>query len=172
MKQPPALILTLQLDQASFAALNELRTAHFPPERNYLPAHVTIFHALPGNEEIAIGAQLSAVAAVTQAFTLEFSRVRFLGRGVAIDLQSLELLALRATLATSWSAWLSAQDRQRYRPHVTIQNKVAPAAARALFDQLSSSWRACLGRGDGLLLWRYLGGPWELCAAYPFHAAS
>ena len=39
-------ILTAELDGASFDWLDELRRAHFPPERNLLPAHLTLFHRL------------------------------------------------------------------------------------------------------------------------------
>ena len=41
------LILTAQLPRDLHARFTALRTAHFPPERNYLEAHVTLFHALP-----------------------------------------------------------------------------------------------------------------------------
>jgi hypothetical protein len=39
-------ILTAELDPASFAWLDWLRREHFPPERNLLPAHLTLFHRL------------------------------------------------------------------------------------------------------------------------------
>ena len=42
------LILTAQLPDDMHARYTALRDAHFPPERNYLEAHVTLFHALPG----------------------------------------------------------------------------------------------------------------------------
>ena len=39
-------ILTADLDDASFDLLDVLRRAHFPPERNFLSAHLTLFHRL------------------------------------------------------------------------------------------------------------------------------
>jgi hypothetical protein len=42
------LILTLGLDRASFERFEALRRAHFPPALNRVPAHVTLFHHLPG----------------------------------------------------------------------------------------------------------------------------
>jgi 2'-5' RNA ligase superfamily protein len=39
-------ILTVRLDDASFGRLQDWRMRHFPPERNYLPAHLTLFHTL------------------------------------------------------------------------------------------------------------------------------
>ena len=41
------LVLTLLLDADTQAWLDSLRRAHFPPERNLVPAHVTLFHACP-----------------------------------------------------------------------------------------------------------------------------
>ena len=45
------LILTLALDDLSFARFDALRREHFPPTLNRIPAHVTLFHHLPGEEE-------------------------------------------------------------------------------------------------------------------------
>jgi len=39
-------ILTAEMDDDSFAWLAGLRRRHFPPERNFLPAHLTLFHRL------------------------------------------------------------------------------------------------------------------------------
>src|ERR1700712_5017184 len=42
------LILTLALHGEDQARFDRLRIAHFPPERNLIPAHITMFHHLPG----------------------------------------------------------------------------------------------------------------------------
>lgn len=41
-----ALILTAELGAADFSWIEGLRRAHYPFDRNYVPAHLTIFHAL------------------------------------------------------------------------------------------------------------------------------
>lgn len=164
---PRPFILTLRLDTATFARLDALRQAHFSPERNFLPAHITLFHALPGDQEVAIRQTLQTISAATPRIPLAFPTVRSLGRGVAITVASPALLDLRQQLATTWSDWLGAQDRQRYQPHVTVQNKVTAAVARQLYAQLSASWQAFRGEGEGLLLWRYCGGPWEHVMTFP-----
>lgn len=158
----PPLILTLKLDPASFDYFDGLRRQHFPPERNFIPAHVSLFHALPGDEESAIRETLSAVCADTPAMPLNFDQVRFLGKGVAIAANSPELAQLHSRLAVRWQAWLTPQDRQPFRPHVTIQNKVTAEAARALYERLTTSWQPFIALGEGLLLWRYDNGPWSL----------
>lgn len=156
----PPLIVTLALDAESFAWLDALRQAHFPPARNFLKAHLTLFHKLPGGEAEAVGAVLRAVAADVEPLPLVFAEPMFLGRGVAVRVESAALHAVRARLAQRWRAWLTAQDRQGFRPHVTIQNKVAPERARALHADLAAGWAPRTGTGPGLVLWRYLGGPW------------
>lgn len=163
-----ALILTLALDDASFARFEGLRRRHFPADRNFIPAHLTLFHHLPGAELASIQAELAASAARQQRLALEVEGLRFLGRGVAFTLRSPELLQLRGRLAEAWAPWLGPQDRQPFRPHVTVQNKAAPAAARELHATLASGFAPFNAEGRGLLLWRYLGGPWEPVLEVPF----
>lgn len=162
------LILTLKLDRPAFEHLDRLRQQHFPPARNIVPAHITLFHALPGDEQPTIQQTLQDVCAATAVLPLGFPTLRFLGGGVAIEVECPALVQLRRHLATTWSTWLSAQDRQPYRPHLTIQNKVPSAQARQLYDQLSRSWTPLDAQGVGLLLWHYLGGPWELVETFAF----
>ena len=90
----------------------------------------------------------------------ETRRLLFLGRGVAYALDMPEVVAVRARLAAAWADWLTPQDRQGFRPHVTVQNKVAPEAARALLGELEAGYAVWRGEVLGLGLWRYEGGPW------------
>ena len=48
------LILTLAFDEATFARFDGLRRRHFPDALNLIPAHATLFHHLPGEEERGI----------------------------------------------------------------------------------------------------------------------
>jgi 2'-5' RNA ligase len=162
------LILTLRLDQTTFEQANTLRQQYFPPARNIIPAHLTLFHALPGNQDIAITQQLQVLCSQTSTITLDLPKLRFLGNGISIEIEAPELVALRQTLAKTWSNWLSAQDRQGYRPHITIQNKVAAADAKRLYEQLMEGWQPMSGYGEGLQLWHYRGGPWELASEFFF----
>ena len=159
--------MTLLLDEESQRRFDRLRAEHFPAERNHLAAHVTLFHALPGAHEDAVRAELAAVAD-RPTFEVAVTGVRFLGRGVAYDLASAELDGVRRALAGAWAPWLTPQDRQKHRAHVTVQNKVAPEVARALHERLSASFVPGPVTATGLGLWRYLGGPWEPVAGLPF----
>ena len=162
-----ALIVTLLLDDEAKERFDRLRAEHFPAERNFLAAHVTLFHALPGERLGEVRAELAA-AADRPAFEVAVTGVRLLGRGVAYDLCSAELDRLRRTLAGAWGPWLTPQDRQRHRAHVTVQNKVAPEVARALHERLAASFVPGSVTARGLGLWRYLGGPWEPVDAFPY----
>ncbi len=160
------LILTLKLDAESFAFFDSLRQKHFPAERNFLAAHVTLFHNLPGSQREQIEADLNDLTARQRTFPLRFPKWRFLGRGAAIEVESAELNRLRDELKDKWDEWLTAQDRQKFKPHITVQNKVAPETARFLFDELSADWSGKSGAGIGIELWHYLNGHWKLAGEF------
>ena len=155
------LILTAKMEPRAFHHFQALRERHFPPERNQVPAHLTLFHHLPGTELGAIVERLKSIARGTRAPRVEVAGVRSLGRGVAYELRSPELETLRAELAHAWNTLLIPQDRAGFRAHVTVQNKVEPREARLLFASLSLAFEPWSFSADGLQLWRYLDGPWE-----------
>ena len=165
------LILTLAMDERSQERFDRLRELYFPPERNYLKAHLTLFHKLPGEREADLSAELREACRRREPFTLTATDIRSLGRGVAYELSSPELVALRRDLAGRWEPWLGTQDRQGFKPHVTVQNKDSPEKARALREELLATFSPFEVGGVGLSLWRYLGGPWEPVGAYPFGEA-
>ncbi|WP_349369759.1 2'-5' RNA ligase family protein [Salinarimonas sp.] len=162
------LIVTLALDEAAFAVFDAARRAHFPPERNLIPAHLTLFHKLPGAEEEAIAAGLAEAAAARGPLPMTCAGLRFLGRGVAYRLEGEGVVALRRALARRFAPSLGPQDAQAIAPHVTIQNKVDPRAAKALLARLQAGFAPFPVTGEGLLLWRYRGGPWEPAGRFPF----
>ncbi|MCQ8277453.1 2'-5' RNA ligase family protein [Acetobacteraceae bacterium KSS8] len=157
------LLLTLTLAEPAQGLFQTLRERHFPPERNVVPAHVSLFHALPGEERELIQKRLDRLVknglAVRPPIRVEPPYP--MGRGVGFRLHSPALARLRAALAEDWAPWLTPQDRQPFRPHVTVQNKVEPAVARALLERLSAGFVPFETEGVAIRLWRYLGGPWE-----------
>lgn len=163
------LILTAALAPAVQDRFDRLRREHFPPERNHLAAHLTLFHQLPGEQLDAVAAAV-AEAVRRPPPLVEVTGVRFLGRGVAYALRSAELDAVRTGLAERWWPWLGAQDRARHAPHVTVQNKVAPQRARELHARLAAAFVPEAVPVVGLDLWRYLGGPWESLGRHAFTA--
>lgn len=162
------LIITLALDERSQTYFNRLREKYFPKDRNFLKAHLTLFHKLPGEELPAIFQTLTEVSQVNQALPLEVTEVKSIGRGVAIVLENEQLIAIHRQLSRQWHDWLIPQDRQKLWPHVTVQNKVSPQEAQRTLEQLSRSFEPFTATGTGLQLWEYRGGPWEFVRMYPF----
>ncbi len=166
------LILTLRLDERSFAFFDGQRRRYFPPERNFIPAHLTLFHALPGEHLGTIQQDIEVRVSDQKPFSLDVTGLRPLGRGVAYVLASADLTDMRRHFALLWNDWLKPQDRQNHNPHVTVQNKVHPSAARALLEELSDGFQPFEVTAVALDLWWYRGGPWERAQAYPFEAPS
>lgn len=162
------LIVTAKTDEETQAFFDRLRRKHFPPERNFLSAHITLFHYLPAEMIFEIEDFLERIASDQELFALNFSSVRFLGRGTAIEIESPELSDLRAKLAVRWRGVLTNQDKQKFKPHITIQNKVAPIEAKILFEEMKNNWKPKKGNITGLQLWHYRNGPWELAKDFDF----
>ncbi|SDX35842.1 2'-5' RNA ligase superfamily protein [Hymenobacter psychrophilus] len=108
------------------------------------------------------------MAAATPPLLLRVAGVRFLGQGVAYSLENDQLRQLHWALQTRWAATLRPQDLQPLRPHITVQNKVLPAVARTLHEQLAADFEPYDITGTGLALWAYRGGPWEALEQFPF----
>ena len=160
------MILTLRLDHQSQTRFEALRQRYFPPERNVIAAHLTLFHQLPDSVETETA--VSQAAAAVEPFPLHITGLRSLGRGVAYRMASPVLMALHAQLARVFAAELIPQDRQRFDPHVVVQNKVESKTARALLAELTASFVPETATAEGLELWHYLGGPWEHAATFLF----
>ena len=164
-----ALIVTAELGAQDFAWLERLRRAHYPPDRNQIAAHLTIFHALPPSAEGELRSRLKQMAAQRPP-PARIEGLMDLGGGVAFRVTSPDLDRIRDELATGLHGLLSAQDSRGWRPHITVQNKVSPKVARALVQSLERDFRPRSLAIHGLGVHRYLGGPWERIAVYPFRA--
>ncbi|MEJ7913300.1 MAG: 2'-5' RNA ligase family protein [Chitinophagaceae bacterium] len=161
------LILTLELDEKTFQFFDRQRKIYFPAERNFLAAHLTLFHHLPAGEQ-KVREDIEHVASQQPALALMVTGMMFTGNGVAYKLESKRLSSMHKSLQSAWQQWLIPQDKQTLRPHVTVQNKVFSEKARELYGQLSQSFIPFEASGSGLSLWEYLGGPWKPVATYPF----
>ena len=162
-----ALIVTAEIGQRDFGWLEGLRRAHYPPERNQVRAHLTMFHALPPSSEAEIRHRLPEFAKSKPPSAM-IEGLMDLGGGVAFRIVSADLDRIRDELAADLHGLLSAQDSGGWRPHVTIQNKVAPRIARSLKHSLERDFTPRPLSIGGLGLQRYHDGPWETIAVYPF----
>ncbi|MXO74384.1 2'-5' RNA ligase family protein [Altererythrobacter aerius] len=161
------LIVTAELPEALQSRADQLRAAHFPPERNVLKAHVTLFHALPPSLEGELRAAL-ATEARARPPEARLEGLMNLGRGTALRIVSPAMVALRERLADRFHGLLTPQDMQEPRLHVTIQNKVSPDEARALQARLAPSLQPRAFAFAGLACHRYRGGPWEFVRRWNF----
>ena len=165
-----ALIVTAEFGAEDFAWLDGQRRAYFPPERNQLSAHLTMFHALPPSAEAEVRRELARQASQPPP-RAEVAGLMNLGRGVAYRIVSDDLEAVRRSLADCFGGLLTAQDSQGWRPHVTVQNKVEAKAAKALLAELQARFAPRPLIVSGLALHRYMGGPWERLGRWSFRGA-
>lgn len=172
MKTCQPLILTARIADADLEPFDRLRQAHFPPDRNFLRAHLTMFHRLPGEYQPRIEEALHSIAQTTKVIAVDVSELRHLGAGVAYSITSEALLGIHAVLKTEFLSWLGPQDRQTWRPHITVQNKSSKAVADELYRTLNQNFQPRPIDVIGLDLWEYLGGPWRHAAYAPFSATA
>ena len=156
------LILTARINESDLEPFDRLRREHFPPERNFLRAHLTMFHRLPGEHLERVVEILEQKAKRQAPIQAEVNGLRHIGAGVAFVIGSPELEQVHATLKSNFSAWLGGQDMQTWRPHITVQNKVSRPTADALFRTLSRGFKPRTVTVEGMDLWRYMSGPWQL----------
>ena len=126
-----------------------------------------MFHHLPPDAERELGQRLAAATAdppprATIAGLID------LGGGSAYRVESAALEDIRAEIADAFHGLLIPQDQARWRPHITIQNKVEPREAKALQQRLRATFEARPLAIRALASWRYLGGPWEPVRTHSF----
>jgi len=161
------LLVTAELPPDVLAWADALRRAHYPPERNRLRAHVTLFHALPPSSEGEVRRLLGDFARRPPP-AARVSGLFDLGRGTAWDLASPALVAMHAEIADSLHGILVGQEMRELRPHITIQNKVAPQAASALQAQLRTALPEVAFRFHGLGLYAWDDALWRPLHTWPF----
>lgn len=74
-------IVTAALDEGAFAWFDDLRRSHFPRHRNVVPAHLTLFHALPGEHEADVLHRLAETVRSRRPMRLDVRGPWSLGRG-------------------------------------------------------------------------------------------
>jgi len=168
MAEPAPVIVTAQMGKADQAYFDELRTRYFPPERNFVRAHITLFHHLPPTHLPEIKARLADLAREHAPPAAILSGLMLLGRGVAFRVDCPALLQMREELASDLTGLFTPQDQARPRFHITVQNKVEPATAKALFAHLSAGFEPRSLSITGLAAWYYRGGPWEAIQSWKF----
>lgn len=161
------LIVTALFAPGDDGWLQELRRAHYPPELNRVPAHLTLFRHLPPSLEGELSARLGAATNASPP-RAEIAGVMDLGEGTALRVESADLAGIRDALADAFHGLLTPQDQTPFNAHITIQNKVSLRDARRLQQQLRATFTPRPLAIRALASWRYAGGPWEPVRTHPF----
>ena len=161
-------IVTAELPVDIFAWANGLRSQHFPPERNWLKAHVTLFHAFAPSLRDELPRFLTRTAAEFAPPAAKLAGLMDLGGGTALAIHSPAMLALRKRIAEHFWEMLTKQDQGGKRLHITVQNKVPRAAALALQAELGPRLAARSFVFTGLGLHRYCDPHWEAVGTWKF----
>lgn len=167
-KQTAPIIVTALFGKQDQAWFDSIRRAHFPPERDQLAAHLTMFHHLSPVLETELRQRLVGETRRVPAPTAKVTGLISLGRGTAFRIESPGLDEIRARLAHAFAPMLIPQDAAPWRPHVTIQNKVTPAEAKTLLTALNAEFRPRPVTIAGVATWWYRGGPWAPLSRHMF----
>lgn len=162
------LIVTALFGRQDQAWFNALRREHYPPERNVIEAHLTLFHQLPHMVAEELKQRLSLETRGVRAPRARVTGLMSLGGGVAYRIEVPELTVIRDGLIEAFAGMITAQDAGRWRPHVTIQNKVTPSLAKTVMGALAAEFVAREVEIAGLASWWYRGGPWEAHSRHMF----
>ncbi|KKY33873.1 putative rna ligase cyclic nucleotide phosphodiesterase [Diaporthe ampelina] len=161
------------------------KASHFPRHLDRHPAHLTLFHALPGSQLQLIAAALAELCAAQGPVRLATGAAFRMRRGVGINVAdgrdgdgdedgegggSRAVRRLHGELQRRWWGLLSAQDRRPWRPHWTVQNKAAhEGAVDVAMDDVRTGFRGAEGLATGCALWRYeKGGRWAFERCFDF----
>ncbi|MFM5885774.1 MAG: 2'-5' RNA ligase family protein [Novosphingobium sp.] len=165
-------IVTAEMPGDVQAWADRLRRAHFPPERNHLAAHVTLFHSFAPSLREELPRYLATLAGEFAPPEAMVAGLMDLGGGTAIALRSEAMMALRNRIAETFWDMLTAQDRGGKKLHITVQNKVPRAAAVALRQELAPTLEPRRFAFTGLGLHLYCNPHWERVAIWPFRGQT
>jgi 2'-5' RNA ligase len=154
--------------QADFAWADGLRRRWFPPERNQVPAHITLLRHLPPSREAEVRRMLACHARAAPP-PARIDRLLDLGGGVALHVESPALQSIRAEIAERLHGLLLPPDQAEPRLHITIQNQVSRAEALKTLARLNHDFRPRAIGISGLACWHYQTGRWSPIARYSFH---
>ncbi len=162
------IIITAMMGAEDQSFFTQLRKAYYPLERNYLDAHITLFHHLPPGYWMEIKRHIVELTKEYEAPYAHVERILHLDKGVAFYIDSPEMLAIRSMIAERLIGLLIPQDQVQPRLHVTIQNKVSARESKQLFETLNDDFEPFPIDLIGIEAFYYRGGPWEKIGHWRF----
>ena len=174
MEEEQVYVLTLKTSEEIAQQMQALRQRWFPAHRLKVPAHVTLFHALPESKLPQVEKEILQLTSRTSQFDVSAGRVMRMRKGVMVTLENgdWDVRILYGRLQTAFIDWLSEQDKS-CKAHWTIQNKEEDQnRVEAAFEDTRSNATSS-GLALGLVLWRYgEDGRWTKEKEYPFATAG
>ena len=130
-------VLTLLTDSAHQRCMNSLRSTYFPARINKIPAHITLFHALPASKlDSEIIPAIKDIAARTSSYRIQATGPSRMRHGIMVNVaddidhanhnkhgRNMTRI-IHAELRKKWGEWLSEQDSTPVKIHYTVMNKV------------------------------------------------
>jgi len=163
-------VLTLQTSEEMSEKMQALRGKWFPEHKNKVPAHVTLFHALPRSQIIQVSESLERLSRRTKCFDVATGRVLKRQNGVAVGLGKgeQEVERLFGEVKDQFLDCLSVQDKS-FKAHWTVMNKEDDS--KRVDDAFMDVEGAGVVKGvaKGLVLWRYeKNGTWSFEREFGF----
>ena len=165
---PAPFIVTAELPRDVLSWADRLRREYYPPERNKLAAHVTLFHSFAPSLREELRRVLKGLASEFAPPAAAIDSLMPLGTGTALAIHSPGMLAIRERIAEHFHGALTAQDSHAPRLHITIHNKVTPQAAKALQAELSATLEPRVFAFAGLGLHLYCDTHWDSLGCWNF----
>jgi 2'-5' RNA ligase len=149
-------ILTLKTSDQISNTMQSLRRKWFPQQRNKVPAHLTLFHALPGSRIVQISQSLEKLTRRTRHFNVATGHIQKGRSGVFVNVGEGEEEVKRVfgEVRDQFFESLSIQDRS-FKGHWTVMNKENDS--KRVEDAYRDVERSgtVKGTAQGLVLWRY-----------------
>ena len=160
-------ILTLRTNPMFQERINAIRTQHYPPHLNKVPAHIALYRALPGSQLDTITADISALAEQQRPCYIATGEFYLLKHGVAMSAKVPDARRIYDRLKKKWKHFLSKQDKD-FKAHYTIQNKAEEGVPQRTLEELKASFTRSRGTVYGLSLFRYDQGYWRYVKDFMF----
>jgi 2'-5' RNA ligase len=166
-------ILTLKTSAEVAGKMGGLREKWFPQGRNKVPAHITLFHALPSSRYDEVTSHLEGIASRTRCFRIASGKVLKRRNGVAVNMGQGEgqVRGVYMEAKEVWNGFLSDQDRG-FQAHWTVQNKEEDGRrVDEAFEDVKDL--EVDGVAEGLVLWKYeRDGRWTFAREFCFQGAD
>jgi hypothetical protein len=165
------LLITAELPPDVLAWADAIRRTHYPPARNRLRAHVTLFHGLPPSAADQVRRLLGEVAGGTEPPEARIAGLMDLGRGTAFAVECPGMVSLHEQLAESLHGLIQQKDAREPALHITFQNKVERTDAQALQAGLRARFEPRRFRFRGFGLYGWDGELWKFERLFSFRGS-